>query len=84
MQALIEMSLWLEIRIPLIRQIHLTQILEDQLTVLLAELSMFREARNQIKLRRNFVDSPLLYVPACTIALPARIYWLWSVSTPRP
>ena len=24
---------------------------------------MFREARNQIKLRRNFVDSPLLYVP---------------------
>ena len=63
MQALIEMSLWLEIRIPLIRQIHLTQILEDQLTVLLAELSMFREARNQIKLRRNFVDSPLLYVP---------------------
>ena len=63
MQALIEMSLWLESRIPLIRQIHLTQILEDQLTVLLAELSMFREARNQIKLRRNFVDSPLLYVP---------------------
>ena len=63
MQALIEMSIWLEIRIPLIRQIHLTQILEDQLTVLLAELSMFREARNQIKLRRNFVDSPLLYVP---------------------
>ena len=33
MQALIEMSLWLESRIPLIRQIHLTQILEDQLTV---------------------------------------------------
>ncbi len=63
MKALIEMSLWLEIRIPLIRKIHLTQILEDQLTVLLAELSMFREARNQIKLRRNFVDSPLLYVP---------------------
>ena len=63
MQALIEMSLWLEIRIPLIRQIHLTQILEDQLTVLLAELSMFREASNQLKLRRNFVDSPLLYVP---------------------
>ena len=48
MQALIEVSLWLESRLPLIRQIHLTQILEDQLTVLLAELSMFREARNQI------------------------------------
>ena len=54
MQALIEVSQWLESRLPLIRQIHLTRILEDQLTVMLAELSMFREARNQIQLRRNF------------------------------
>ena len=63
MQALIEVSLWLESRLPLTRQMHLSQILQDQLTVLLAELSMFREAHNQIQLRRNFADSPLLYVP---------------------
>lgn len=63
MQALIEVSLWLESRLPLIRQMHLSQILQDQLTVLLAELSMFSEAHNQMKLRRNFADSPLLYVP---------------------
>ena len=43
---------------------------------------MFREARNQIKLRRNFVDSPLLYVPRLHDRFTARIYWLWSVSTP--
>ena len=63
MQALIEVSLWLESRLPFIRQMNLSQILQDQLTVLLVELSMFREAHNQIQLRRNFADSPLLYVP---------------------
>ena len=37
--------------------------MRDQLAVMLAELSMFLEARNQIQLRRNFADSPLLFVP---------------------
>ena len=63
MGALIELAQWLAQRLPILRQLHLTQIMRDQLAVLLAELSMFLEARNQIQLRRNFADSPLLFVP---------------------
>ena len=63
MGALIELAQWLEGRLPLMRQLHLTQILRDPQQVMLTELNMFLEARNQIQLRRNFADSPLLYVP---------------------
>jgi len=63
MGALIELAQWLAERLPILRQLHLQKILRDQLAVLLAELSMFLEARNQIQLRRNFADSPLLFVP---------------------
>ena len=63
MQALIEVAAWLETQVPFLRQLHATQILDDQRTVLLTELSMFQEARNQIQLRRNFADSSLLWVP---------------------
>ena len=63
MGALIELAEWLAHRLPILRQLHLPQIMRDQLAVMLAELSMFSEARNQIQLRRNFADSPLLFVP---------------------
>ena len=63
MGALIELAEWLAGRLPILRQLHPQQIMRDQLAVLLAELSMFLEARNQIQLRRNFADSPLLFVP---------------------
>lgn len=63
MQSLIAVARWLETRLPFMRQLHITQIMTDQLTIMLTELSMFSEARNQIQLRRNFADSPLLHVP---------------------
>lgn len=63
MQALIGLAQWLEHRVPLIRQMRLAQIMADQRDVMLVELDMFLEARNQIQLRRNFADSPLLSVP---------------------
>jgi ubiquinone biosynthesis protein len=63
MGALIELAEWLAGRLPILQQLHLQQIMRDQLAVMLAELSMFLEARNQIQLRRNFADSPLLFVP---------------------
>ena len=63
MSALIALSHWLESRFPLLRQLHFTQILDDQRQIMLTELNMFSEARNQIQLRRNFADSPLLHVP---------------------
>ncbi len=45
------------------QRLHLPQVAADHEQVLLGELSMFSEARNQIQLRRNFAESSLLYVP---------------------
>ena len=44
-------------------RLQLPQIARDHEQVLLQELNMFSEARNQIQLRRNFAESPSLYVP---------------------
>jgi ubiquinone biosynthesis protein len=49
--------------IPGANRLQLPRIAADHEQVLLQELSMFSEARNQIQLRRNFADSDLLYVP---------------------
>ncbi len=49
--------------IPDTQRLHLPRIAADHEQVLLQELSMFSEARNQIQLRRNFAESDLLYVP---------------------
>ena len=53
----------LDRRLPDMKRLHLPQVVEDHHQVLLSELDMFHEARNQIQLRRNFADSDLLYVP---------------------
>jgi len=53
----------LTVWIPDTRRLHLPRIAVDHEQVLLSELSMFSEARNQIQLRRNFAESELLYVP---------------------
>lgn len=45
------------------KRLHLPQVVADHHQVLLSELDMYHEARNQIQLRRNFADSELLYVP---------------------
>ncbi len=44
-------------------RLQLPRITADHEQVLLQELNMFGEARNQIQLRRNFAESDLLYVP---------------------
>jgi len=49
--------------LPNTERLHLHRIAADHEQVLLSELSMFSEARNQIQLRRNFAESDLLYVP---------------------
>ena len=49
------------------RRLHLTAIAEDYERTILNELNLLHEAANTSKLRRNFADSPLLYVP--------RVYW---------
>jgi len=49
--------------LPNARRLHLPRLATDHEQVLLSELNMFTEARNQIQLRRNFAESDLLYVP---------------------
>lgn len=49
--------------LPELERLHLPNIMRDHHTVLMCELDMFHEARNQIQLRRNFAESDLLYVP---------------------
>ena len=49
------------------RRLHLPQIVRDYRQTVLSELNMLQEAENSQRLRNNFAESPLLYVP--------RIYW---------
>ncbi|WP_317932486.1 ubiquinone biosynthesis regulatory protein kinase UbiB [Halioxenophilus sp. WMMB6] len=49
------------------RRLHLPEVVEDYRNTILDELDLLREAANASQLRRNFTDSPLLYVP--------EVYW---------
>jgi ubiquinone biosynthesis protein len=49
------------------RRLHLTTIAEDYEYTILNELNLIHEGANTAKLRRNFAESPLLYVP--------RVHW---------
>ena len=49
------------------RRLHLIEIADDYEHTILNELNLRQEAANTTKLRRNFAESPLLYVP--------RVYW---------
>ena len=53
--------------IPDLQRFHLLQIVKDYEYIILGELDMMREAANTSQFRRNFTDSPLLYVP--------EVYW---------
>ncbi len=63
MALLKALGAWLHEHIPQARRLQLPRVTADHEQVLLAELDMFNEARNQIQLRRNFAESELLYVP---------------------
>ena len=49
------------------RRLHLIEIAQDYEYTILNELNLVHEGANTAKLRRNFAESPLLYVP--------RVYW---------
>jgi ubiquinone biosynthesis protein len=49
------------------RRLHLTTVVSDYEHTILNELNLIHEGANTAKLRRNFADSALLYVP--------RVYW---------
>lgn len=45
------------------RAVHLIDIIEDYRQVILGELDLEVEAKNATKMRNNFLNSPLIYVP---------------------
>lgn len=49
------------------RRLHLPEVVEDYQRTILQELDLQQEAANTARLRANFAESPLLYVP--------RVYW---------
>jgi len=49
------------------RRLHLREVIADYERTILQELDLLQEAHNTARLRANFADSPLLYVP--------RVYW---------
>ncbi|SDJ32940.1 ubiquinone biosynthesis regulatory protein kinase UbiB [Pseudomonas indica] len=51
------------------RRLHPVDVVSDYEKTIYDELDLLREAANASQLRRNFEDSPLLYVP--------QIYWDW-------
>jgi ubiquinone biosynthesis protein len=51
------------------QRLRLPQVVNDYQQTILAELDMLKEADNGQRLRNNFAESPLLYVP--------RVYWNW-------
>ena len=57
---------------PASQRLHLTQIVTDYRQTILSELDMLKEADNTQRLRNNFAESPLLYVP--------RVHWQWCRS----
>lgn len=58
---------WIENAVPDLQRFHLLQIVKDYEHIVVGELDMMREAANTCQFRRNFTDSPLLYVP--------EVYW---------
>ena len=52
------------------RRLRPKDVVSDYEKTIYDELDLLREAANTSQLRRNFIDSPLLYVP--------QIYWQWS------
>lgn len=63
---------WLEKLAPETRRFHPVQVVKDYRHILMGELDLGQEAANAAQFRRNFEDSPLLYVPD--------IYWNLSTS----
>ncbi|MFB8830907.1 ubiquinone biosynthesis regulatory protein kinase UbiB [Azotobacter sp. CWF10] len=51
------------------RRLHLVDVVSDYEKTIYDELDLLREAANASQLKRNFEDSPLLYVP--------QVYWDW-------
>ncbi len=57
------LAAWMERLIPESRRLHPQQVVRDYELTLFDELDMMKEAANTSQLRRNFLNSPLIYIP---------------------
>lgn len=62
-ELLREMAAWLSARLESARAIHIVKIVEDYRQIMLNELDLTQEANNATRMRHNFLDSKLIYVP---------------------
>ena len=69
-QLLLRVARWVEKNTLDGKRLHPVEIVEDYRTTILDELDLQREAANASQLRRNFLNSPLLYVP--------EVYWEYT------
>lgn len=66
-ELLLRVARWVENNTLDGKRLHPVEIVEDYRTTIFDELDLQREAANGSQLRRNFLNSPLLYVP--------EVYW---------
>ncbi|MBU5616398.1 2-octaprenylphenol hydroxylase [Psychrobacter sp. TAE2020] len=62
-ELLRELASWVSARIEAARALHVIDLVEDYRQVMLNELDLTLEADNTTKMRNNFLDSALMYVP---------------------
>lgn len=62
-ELLRQMAAWASARLKAARAIHLIDVVEDYRQIMLNELDLTLEAANSTKMRHNFTDSRLIYVP---------------------
>jgi ubiquinone biosynthesis protein len=62
-RLLLKIAGWIERASPLGRRLHPVDVVRDYRNIVLDELNLRREAANTSTLRRNFQNSPMLYVP---------------------
>ncbi|MFC6205015.1 ABC1 kinase family protein [Psychrobacter urativorans] len=62
-ELLRELASWVSARIEAARALHIIDLVEDYRQVMLNELDLTLEADNTTKMRNNFLDSALMYVP---------------------
>lgn len=67
LELMFQLARWVERHTPNGRRLRPVEVVEDYRLTIFDELNLQREAANTSLLRRNFLDSPLLYVP--------EVYW---------
>ncbi|MDO4427358.1 MAG: AarF/UbiB family protein [Moraxella sp.] len=70
-ELLRQMAAFVTLRVEATRAVRLTEIIEDYRQIMLGELDLTQEASNSQKMRENFENSPLIYVPEVYLSAPS-------------